>query len=41
LEQPRTALTTNFLRVELDREMPANRLVDVVLGDNLKASVAQ
>jgi threonylcarbamoyladenosine tRNA methylthiotransferase MtaB len=30
LEQPRTALTTNFLHAELDRDVPANRLVEVV-----------
>jgi threonylcarbamoyladenosine tRNA methylthiotransferase MtaB len=31
LEQPRTALTTNFLRVDLDRDIAPNQLVDVVL----------
>jgi threonylcarbamoyladenosine tRNA methylthiotransferase MtaB len=30
LEQPRVALTTNFLRVDLDREVGANRLVTVL-----------
>ncbi len=29
LEQPRTALTTNFLRVELDRDIPANQLIEI------------
>jgi threonylcarbamoyladenosine tRNA methylthiotransferase MtaB len=32
LEQPRVALTTNFLRVELDRDVAANQMVDVVLA---------
>jgi hypothetical protein len=29
LEQPRVALTTNFLRVQLDRDVAPNQLVDV------------
>jgi threonylcarbamoyladenosine tRNA methylthiotransferase MtaB len=37
LEQPRTALTTNFLRVELDREIPPNRLIDVQLTASIGA----
>jgi threonylcarbamoyladenosine tRNA methylthiotransferase MtaB len=31
LEQPRTALTTNFLHVHLDYDVEPNRLIDVVL----------
>jgi threonylcarbamoyladenosine tRNA methylthiotransferase MtaB len=31
LEHPRTALTSNFLNVQLDRDVPANRLIDVVI----------
>jgi threonylcarbamoyladenosine tRNA methylthiotransferase MtaB len=31
LEQPRTALTTNFLRVDLDHDVAPNQLVDVVV----------
>jgi threonylcarbamoyladenosine tRNA methylthiotransferase MtaB len=31
LEQPRTALTTNFLRVELDYDVAPNTLIDVVV----------
>jgi threonylcarbamoyladenosine tRNA methylthiotransferase MtaB len=30
LEQPRTALTSNFLRAEIDCELPPNRLIDIV-----------
>jgi threonylcarbamoyladenosine tRNA methylthiotransferase MtaB len=31
LEHPRTALTTNFLHVNLDRDLPPNQLVDITL----------
>ena len=39
LEEPRTALTTNFLRVELDREVGPNRLVEVEVGLAGRAAV--
>lgn len=32
LEQPRAALTSNFLKVELSEPRPANRIVDVAVG---------
>ena len=37
LEQPRTALTTNFLRVDLDRDIPPNHLIDGRLTGNTGA----
>jgi len=39
LEQPRTALTTNFLQVQLDRDMPPNQLIDVVTQTSVCAVI--
>jgi len=39
LEQPRSALTTNFLRVDLDRDVPPNRLIEVEFHAGQPSSV--